>query len=93
MKHPKNAVPIETGPGKGSYVINGSYQILNGETVSSGAEVRELFTQGLFKYQFLRCIGNPDRRSRIMRCSRASEAEWLAGAVDSGDLIVVAPTG
>lgn len=93
MKHPKVAVPIETGPGEGSYFINGSDQQLNGETISTGAAVRELFTQGLFRYQFLRCLHNPDRRSRIMRCSREGEAEWLASAVDNGDLIVAAPMG
>ena len=93
MKHPKIRVQVEAEPCVGSFVINGSYQLLNGDTLTSGEEVHALFAKGLFRYQFLQNLDNPTRRSRICRCSRPGESEWLAGQVDKGSPIVVAPLG
>ncbi len=90
MKHPKQRVRTDQGPRAGSYVLNGTYQILHGDTVISGTAVHELFEKGVFKYQFLHRKNNPERRSRICRCSSLSETEWLAGQVTADDPIVVA---
>lgn len=90
MKHPKIRVRVESEPCYGTYMENG-VECIVGDTVSSGDTVRAMYERGLFVYQFLTNHADPSRPSRIMRCSRRSEAEWLASTVDNGDLIVAAP--
>lgn len=64
------------------------HRVLDGTPVYKADDIRILYAQGHFNYQFLKPHG---RRSRVMTCSSEDERDWLIKQLDMCEGLIVKP--